>query len=519
MAEPDMMRRAEMKTSAEFEFDDLQALVRYGHGKLSETCFMLLDIVDADAAKKWLSTAPVTSSVAGDGPPSTALQVAFSVDGLRALGLGEALLDGFSSEFIVGLAGDESRSRRLGDVGRNAPEQWEWGGASGKVPHLLLLLYAVQGEIEPWRKSVEDDLFSLAFKVLKVLPTHDIGDIEPFGFVDGLSQPVINWERRQSSDLHEHDRYTNVIALGEFVLGYPNEYGLYTKRPLLDPAGDGVASVLPDAEENPGMKDFGRNGCYLVLRQLEQDVPGFWQFVDKACSSQPEERERLAASMVGRERNGSPLAPLVAEKISGVAWRDKENHFTYELDPAGGRCPIGSHIRRANPRTGDFPPGVTGFISRLLKIFGFGQRRRDEDLVASSRFHRLLRRGREYGPLLRPEDAVKPDAPQAERGLQFIALTANISRQFEFIQNAWLMNSKFSGVHQERDPLLGIREPLLSGESTDSFNHPDPEGPMHRACSLPQFITVRGGGYFFMPGLRALRYIAASTTAEGDDSP
>lgn len=121
-----------MRTSAEFEFDDLQALVRYGHGKLSETCFMLLDIVDADAAKKWLVTAPVTPAVAGDSPPSTALQVAFSVDGLRVLGLGEGLLDGFSSEFNVGLAGDESRSRRLGDVGRNAPEQWEWGGVPGR---------------------------------------------------------------------------------------------------------------------------------------------------------------------------------------------------------------------------------------------------------------------------------------------------------------------------------------------------------------------------------------------------
>jgi len=154
-----------------------------------------------------------------------------------------------------------------------------------------------------------------------------------------------------------------------------------------------------------------------------------------------------------------------------------------------------------------------------LKIFGFGQNRQDEDLIASTRFHRLLRRGRDYGPLLLPEDAVKPDAPAAERGLQFITLVANISRQFEFIQNAWLMNSKFGGVQQERDPLLGTREPLLNGDATDNFNHPDPDGPMQRTCSLPQFITVRGGGYFFMPGLRALRYIAASTIAEGGEKP
>jgi deferrochelatase/peroxidase EfeB len=156
---------------------------------------------------------------------------------------------------------------------------------------------------------------------------------------------------------------------------------------------------------------------------------------------------------------------------------------------------------------------VTGPISRLIKMFGFGLNRQDEDLVASSRFHRLLRRGRTYGPLLTPEDAVKPEAPADDRGLQFICLVANISRQFEFVQNAWAMSSKFAGLQQERDPLLGVREPLLNGDLTDHFNCPDPSGPKRKTCHLPQFVMVRGGGYFFMPGLRALQYIAASPIA------
>jgi deferrochelatase/peroxidase EfeB len=160
---------------------------------------------------------------------------------------------------------------------------------------------------------------------------------------------------------------------------------------------------------------------------------------------------------------------------------------------------------------------VTGFFSRLIRNLGFGQKSHDEDLIAASRFHRLLRRGRGYGSLLSPEDAVKSDAQVDERGLQFIVLVANISRQFEFVQNAWAMSSTFGGVQQERDPLLGVREPLLDGDVTDTFNLPDPAGPARKILHLPQFVTVQGGGYFFMPGLRALQFIAASPITESEN--
>lgn len=508
-----------MKDATDFEFDDLQALLRFGHGKLTETRFLLLRIADGAAARQWLSAAPVSSAAAQGSPPETALQIAFSVDGLRALGLRESIIEGFSDEFIAGMSGDESRSRRLGDVGGNAPEYWEWGGDPGRMPHVLLLLYARKGGIEAWRKNVEDERFARAFQRLHTLPTGELGRIEPFGFTDGVSQPEIDWAYRQSTDLHERDVFSNWVAPGEFVLGYPNEYGLYTTRPLVDPRKDGTASLLPDAAEDPALKDFGCNGSYLVIRQLHQDVPAFWQFIDQAVGSDPEKREHLAASMVGRKRDGMPLAPLDARDIPGIERDDADNHFTYELDPRGFRCPLGAHIRRANPRTGDFPPGVTGFVTRLLKILGFGQTRSDEDLIASTRFHRLLRRGRSYGPLLSPEDAVKPDAPAAERGLQFITLVANISRQFEFVQSAWSMSSTFGGVQQERDPLIGTREPLGNGEEADHFHRANPKGPMEKTGGLPQFVTVRGGGYFFLPGLRALQYLAALPASEGDHRP
>lgn len=497
-----------MKKATDFEYDDVQGLLRFGYGKLTETCFMLLDIVDAAAAGQWLKTVPINNALTVDDPPETAAQIAFSAKGLRALGLGDALLDGFSDEFVVGMAGDESRSRRLGDTGRNAPEHWQWGGRPEEVPDLLLLLYARPGKLKAWRKTVEGKGFARIFRLRAILPTNDIGDIEPFGFADGISQPVIDWEQRQTTDQHKRDRYSNLLSVGEVALGYPNEYGLYTARPLIDPKADGRATALPNAEDAPALRDFGRNGSYLVIRQLHQDVPGFWQFLDREAGSDPEKREQLAAAMVGRKRDGTPLAPPVAEAISGISREDKNNHFTYEFDVQGHRCPIGAHIRRANPRSGDFPTAVSGWLSRLTKLLGFAQKRTDEDLIASTRFHRLLRRGRGYGPVLTPEEAVGPDAPAAERGLQFITLGASISRQFEFVQNAWLISSKFGGAQQERDPLLGIREPLENGEATDAFNRPDATGPARKTCHLPQFIDVVGGGYFFMPGLRALRYLA-----------
>lgn len=508
-----------MKPSNEFEFDDLQALLRFGHGKLTDTCFMLLKVIDAGAAKAWLDAAPVSPAVKTNPPPDTALQIAFSADGMRALGLKETVIEGFSDEFITGMAGDESRSRRLGDTGDNAPAGWDWGGVPGNGPHVLMLLYAREGGMAAWRKTVEREPFSTAFERQLILPTRNIGDIEPFGFADGISQPEIDWAYRQSTDAHARDAYSNWVAPGEFVLGYPNEYGLYTTRPLIDPELDRLAMQLPAAADNPRLRDFGRNGSYLVIRQLHQDVPGFWQFLDRMADGRPAQRDRLAAAIVGRTRDGTPLVPSSATPIGGIPDDDTDNHFTYASDPLGHQCPRGAHIRRSNPRTGDLPPGVTGTVSRLMKMLGLARGRPDEDLVAATRFHRLLRRGRGYGPVLAPEDAVKPDAPQAARGLQFIALMGNIKRQFEFIQNAWTMSSAFDGLKSERDPLLGIREPRLQGGATDCFHRGDPSGPDRTLCRLPQFVTLRGGGYFFMPGLRALRYLAASPNPESDGTP
>jgi deferrochelatase/peroxidase EfeB len=219
--------------------------------------------------------------------------------------------------------------------------------------------------------------------------------------------------------------------------------------------------------------------------------------------------------MVGRRMSGEPLIPGT-RRIAGVSGRNSEvrrNGFTYQSDRDGLLCPIGAHVRRANPRTGDLPGGRQGWIAQADRSLNFFRSDLRDDLISASRFHRILRRGREFGTHLTAEEAVRPDAPDPESGIHFICLNANISRQFEFIQNAWLISSKFAGLSGESDPLLGNREPLLSGQPTDAFGLPQPNGMARRLGGVPQFVTVAGGAYFFLPGVRALRYLAGARPA------
>jgi len=485
------------------EYADMQRLVRFGNGHLREACFLLLRVNDGAAARRWLRSAPVSDAAQEDPRPRSALQIAFSAGGLRALGLAQSVIDGFSDEFIVGMSADANRSRRLGDTGDNSPANWRWG--HDEVPDVLLMLYAEEGGLQEWMASVEDADFAAAFTVSLRLPTAPLQRDEPFGFADGISQPVIDWREQLSTDLHARNAYSNQLKTGEVLLGYVNEYGLYTDRPLLSPQTVGHADILPEAEDEPGRRDLGRNGSYLVLRQLEQDVPGFWQYLDRAASGDAAERERLAAAMVGRQRDGTPLI----DAVGGATNAGSANEFSFDDDPLGRRCPVGAHIRRANPRTGDFPPRSDGLLLRLLRTLGFCRRHASEDLISSTRFHRLLRRGRAYGPVIASADALAANADRSARGLHFICLGANLQRQFEFVQNAWIMNSRFGGLTGETDPLLGNRAPLADGTATDGFSEAQASAPARRQAGLPQFVTVRGGAYFFMPGIRALRFIAA----------
>jgi deferrochelatase/peroxidase EfeB len=499
--------------NAEVDFDDVQGLVRFAFGSMHRACFYLVRIKDLAAARAWLLNAHVTTARFLSPPPSTALQVGVTFEGLKALRVPNEALEGFAPEFISGMAGDESRSRRLGDVGANAPSVWRWGRPD-RAPHLAIMMYGKEGAMEECEAEFKGPSWDVAFEVLERLPTSHLGEVEPFGFVDGISQPMIDWELKRT--IHgDQLQYSNVVSLGEFLLGYSNEYNEFTDRPLLDSTSKGAAELLP-ALDQPQKKDLGRNGTYVVMRQLEQDVRGFWQFVDGAAKSNPDERRRLAEAMVGRAMNGSPLVPLQNTPIDGIGEDEKDrgyNQFTYASDPLGALCPLGSHIRRANPRNADFPNLVKGMISHLIQTFGFGRKSPRDDLMSATRFHRLVRRGREYGAGLSPQDALQPKpADESERGLHFICVNANIARQFEFVQGAWLMSTKFDGLSEESDPLMGNREPVKGCPSPNTFSIPHEDGLRERCHNVPQFVSVRGGAYFFLPSLRALRYFATVGT-------
>jgi len=496
--------------SSDVDYADVQGLVRFGYGKMKGAAYALLHVKNAAAARAWLRAAPVTNAVAMKPPPTAALQVAFTADGLRALDVSETVVTQFSPEFLTGMT-EEGRTRRLGDVEANAPAKWEWGYASS-IPHVMVMFFAECDGFDNFVEGAKGNAWNEAFTEVQYLRTADLDGIEPFGFADGISQPKIDWERRRDVTRPQLD-YSNIVALGEILLGYPNEYQKYNDRPLLD--ADAASRGLLAAEDRPDKKDLGRNGTYLVMRTLEQDVRLFWQFVSEQSGGNPDEAERLAAAFVGRTRAGDPLVPPQKHAIPGIDHTDPEqvrhNQFTFAKDPAGARCPFGAHVHRANPRNTDYPGRPTG-LAKLITMLGFGPKGFRDDLMSSVRFHRVLRRGREYGTELKPEDALTPAPPnESERGLHFICLNANISRQFEFLQNAWMMNTKFSGLTDESDPLLGNRAAMPGCPVTGHFTMPEENGGVPRRVSgLPQFVTVRGGAYFFLPSLRALRYFAGS---------
>ncbi len=494
------------------EYDDIQGLVRYGHGHLSDSCFLLLQIQQADAARQWLEAAPVTSAATSESPPDFALQVAFSAPGLIALGVPESVIAEFDLPWQQGMSGNSGRSRRLGDVGASDPTHWDWGGESATAPHVLLLLYSQRGRLAEFQASLQDEVFDTAFLLVGDALTASAGGMrEHFAFVDGISQPAPDWEQKLDP-VSERD-YRHQMALGELLLGYANEYGQYTARPLVDASHDPAATVLPPAAESPHYRDLGRNGSYLVLRQLEQNPHLFWSTLNHLAQGDEQRRDELAAAMVGRQRDGTPLEPFDQQGNTPPDSRQRANDFTFNGDPLGQVCPLGAHIRRANPRTGDFPPGANTLLKRLLRQLGFPRRHPGEDLIASTRFHRILRRGRVYGDVLSPEAALA-GTDNTPRGLHFICLGTDLARQFEFVQNAWIASAHFAGLGGESDPLLGTREPLPGGEANDSFSLPREGCPAHRVSGLPRFVTLRGGGYFFLPGLRALRYLCTRRDGE-----
>jgi len=466
------------------DFDDVQALVRSGFGSLGGARYVLLRIVEAARAKTWLARMEPTraAQVGGGQDLRCVTQIAFTRAGLIAAGFSDAELETLAPEFLDGMTGDERRSHRLGDIGSSAPEHWNWGVGTCE-PHVLLLLLAKKTMIANWASGIEADAHANGFAPIASFdscPAREDGGAshEPFGFADGLSQPEIDWDGKRAVSPGTDRDYRPVIAAGEILLGHSNEHGAF--------AGDGSGPLVQ------------RNGSYLVYRQLEQDVTGFWRWAAEATG--PERARWLAERVVGRCIDGSPLPEL--------AKGGRPDDFLFKDDPDGIACPLGAHVRRANPRSGDDPLGRRGFLRDLVASVGLAGKA-TADAVASARFHRILRRGRPYGATLAPEEAMRPEQPQVEAGLHFLCLNASLARQFEFVQGAWLISPTFGGLSQEGDPLLGDRCPFPDGRRTDLFRYRDAQGVPRIAQAMPRFVTVRGGAYFFLPGIAGLKSIAS----------
>ena len=518
---------------------DIQALARTAFGPLKGATYLLLRVENAEAARRWLGALrPTSIADISSARLAEATQVAITAAGLKALGVEKEVIERFSPEFIEGMTGSPNRSHRLGDIGVNAPERWEWGFGDREA-HVLLMLFATPDRISELEAETRGAAEMSGLKTILTLGTNDMGGVEPFGFLDGVSQPTFDWDRARTPGTKADRKYTNLIALGEILLGYYNEYGFPAESPMVA-AHERNADLLPVAAGPVGARDLGRNGSYLVFRQLAQDVRGFWRWTQEEAARTGADLKSLAETMVGRRMDGTPLIDIeTGLSIPGVDPDDRGvNGFLFDSDPDGLSCPLGAHIRRANPRTGDAPAAVDGPIDHLLVTLGLTTRRlknptsstlpweknttvwpylrHEDDAIASSRFHRILRRGREYGEQIDVAQALDPARPDPKAGLHFLCLNSNINRQFEFAQGGWIVNSKFASLASEQDPLLGNREPFPippvspAPQRTDAFTRPGAEPQRRRSVGVPQFVTVKGGAYFFMPGLQALNWIASA---------
>ncbi|HKT80735.1 MAG TPA: hypothetical protein VJP86_10985 [Vicinamibacterales bacterium] len=384
-----------------------------------------------------------------DGGPhdSRWVTVGFTFNGLRALGVDQASLTTFPEEFRQGMA---ARASMLGDTGANHPQHWLGGLASPDL-HAIVILFA-RDVAERERCVHEHQQYTTQFPSVEALSTLDLEATPPleyahdhFGYRDRMSQPEI-----EGMGVEPTPGSGAALKPGEFFLGYPDESG--------DPG------PLPQPEA------LSRNGSFVAYRRMEEHVGAFRDFL-RANAATTEEQELLAAKLMGRWRSGAPLvlAPTKDDPRLG-ADPQRNNNFDYgKMDPHGYAVPLGSHIRRMNPR----------------------------DTAANMNRRRIIRRGGTYGPPL-PEGA--PD-DGVERGIAAFVGCASLIRQFEFAQNVWVNDPRFHELGNERDPFIGAHD--------GSYDMTIPKRPIKKKITgLPSFTTVRGGAYFFLPGIRGLRFLA-----------
>ena len=458
--------------------DDIQGLIFSAYVHLECAAYLLLRVTDAAAARKWVAQLAneVTNAVKPpkDNRPPVNINIAFTATGLARLGVPQSIVDTFSYPFRTGMS-TPRRANILGDTDANAPQNWEWGNDAHPVDGVLMI-FAKNEDIlkaEVPRRTEQLRANGLDIAVDTPIAGRQDDSREHFGFNDGIGQPVIE-DTEQQQRQYERTHHATPLPPGELLLGHENVYGTITPSVKVDASLD-PKNILPAG-------DLGFNGSYLVFRQMEQDVATFWSYITNLAGGDAEAAAMLAAKMVGRWESGASLV-LHPDKDphAGTKMLDRFNDFDYEKDTQGYRCPIGSHVRRTNPRD---TLGPTADLA-----------------TRSANRHRIMRRGRSYGHRIDENNRTRDDGQK--RGLHFICFNGDIERQFEFVQQTWVNNSNFAGLDDEVDPLLG-------DQLNCSAMMTVPSDPLRfRIHNLCRFVTLRGGAYFFLPGIRALRWIGA----------
>jgi len=434
------------------EFDDIQYILLTRAPAITGR-YEFLSFRNPGAGRAWLSAIletmhSVQQARASIEKDNRWVSVAFTWNGLRALGVDESSLASFPEEFKQGMV---ARAEILGDTGANHPDNWIGGLASSDL-HAIVILFARDAQ-ERQRCEAEHQRLVAQCEGVEVLSSLDLEATPPFeyahdhfGYRDRMSQPVIEGAGEEPTP-----GTGAPLKAGEFILGYPDE--------------DGPPANLPQPEI------LSRNGSYMAYRRLQEHVGKFREFLRQQGRT-PEEQELIAAKLMGRWRSGAPLV-LSPEKDDPALGADpqRNNDFNYkQMDPHGYAVPLGSHIRRMNPR----------------------------DTAANMNRRRMIRRGGTYGPPL-PEEAPEDGI---ERGIAAFIICASLIRQFEFAQNVWVNDRNFHELGNERDPVCGNQDGTLE--------YKIPKRPIRKKIiGLPAFTNVRGGAYFFLPGLKALRYLAS----------
>ncbi|MBN3003105.1 hypothetical protein JW897_05080 [Chromobacterium alkanivorans] len=471
-------------TTLPLQYDDIQGTILRGY-RVDLARHFILSVCDKAAAGELIlklvegrdGLPRITSAERWLKKPSGFLNIGFTCSGLAALGVGAEQLASFDPSFQRGATNTDSASA-VGDVGTSAPEGWIGGLADGSQVHILLSLWVAKDPV--LLESLSTRLRQAFAGAVSELSAHDAQALPDnqvhFGYRDNIAQPTIAGAPPRK---HPAPDDQEVIATGEFLLGYPNQ-------------SNGVYSVQPP--------ELSRNGSYAAFRILEQDVAGFDAFLNEYAAKAGIDAELLAAKVCGRWRNGNPLT-LRPDEAGATLPADQLNDFNYvspqlsQDDTLGLKCPIGSHIRRNNPRNG----AVVG---------------------TDSAHHRIVRRAMPYGPAY---DPTQPSA--AARGLIGYFINASLSNQFEFLSSQWNLLSDFvKSAKAPCNPDAGDAVFNISGEDVflgvnntadSSFTLAAPGSKGENNTVLEGFsrmITTRGGAYCFLPGIGGLRYLAQLAT-------